>query len=418
MDFALNETQRQIQDLARTFARERLKPIASEHDSRPDPESCLPLDLYREANHLGFNKTLIPERYGGLGLGELETCLIVEQLAWADAGFATEYFVHAMQLLTVGDAATESQKERFYRACVNDPDDMYFMGVAGTEHGTVGPGLTPREYLTNPDVPSGAAPPPPPGLTAADLIDVKTVATADGDDYVINGLKRFITGAGLNKLYLVYVRWDGNGAEPGDVGQILVPAETPGVRIGHIEDKMGHRLAQNGEVFFDDVRVPRDNVMTSMMERRNFSRGGDVEVAAVFAGISRRAYEEALAYAKERFKGGKYIVDHQAVQLMLTDMAVKTHLSELITMRAAWQNDQGTGYTAHNDMAKVYTTDAAVSVTYDAQQIFGGYGYMRDLPIEKLARDARLGPIYHATNEMIRVGSLITWLRSMDSIAF
>lgn len=416
IDFSLSPQQEALRQLAHDFAEKEIKPRAAELDRIQDPAAIFPWDIYEKGNRLGFNKVLIPTEYGGLGLGEVEQCLVVEELSWADAGIGSTYFVHAMQILLMDDLCTEEQKAKWFPAVVNDPEDRFFISIASTEHGVAGD-LAPRDYRAG-RVKVGA-------LTPADWAthtpvpmalrrEVITVAEPDGNgSFIINGTKRFITSGGRSKLILVTCR---KGCDSNDVpgAMFLVPADNPGVRIGHIEDKIGQRLMQNAEVIFENAVVPAENEMLPLGSRG--VRGGDVEVAAVFTGLARRAYEEALAYAKVRYKGGARIIFHQAIQMMLCDMAIKVLTSRLLMLRAAWQNDQKAGYTAHNNMAKVYCTDVAVDVTNKALQVFGGYGLMRDFPMEKLYRDARIGPIYHATNEMVMVGQLIQWLASMDTI--
>ncbi len=417
IDFSLTQEQEALRALAHEFAEREIKPRAAELDRISDPAAIFPWDLYEKGNRLGFNKTLIPPEYGGLGLGELETCLVVEELSWADAGIGSTYFVHAMQLLTMQDAATDDQKERWFRAICEDPEERFFVSLPATEHGVAG-NLQPRD-LRGSAVNSGPIRPeewathrtvPP-----AEQREFTTVAVEDGDDYVINGTKRFITTGGRSKLLLTWARKGQESTDYSAMGQFLIPADAPGVSYGHVEDKMGQRLMQNAEVIFDNVRVPKRDEMLEL-GKTPAVRGGDAEVAAVFTGIARRAYEEALAYSRIRYKGGAKIIFHQAVQTMICDMAIKVLTARLLMLRAAWQNDQRAGYTAHNNMAKIYCSDVAVDVTSKGMQVFGGYGYMRDFPMEKLYRDARLGPIYHATNEMMMVGQLVRWLASLDTI--
>ncbi len=417
IDFSLSAEQEAIRSLAHEFAEGEIKPRAAELDRVDDPAEIFPWDLYEQGNRLGFNKTLIPTKYGGLGLGEVETCLVVDELSWADAGIGSTYFVHAMQLLSIDDHGTEEQKERWFSACANDPEERFFMSLPFTEHGVAG-NLEPRDFGAGR---VDAGPILPQEWAAAQRVppleqrEMTTVAIDDGDDWIINGTKRFITSAGRSKLHLTAAR---KGPDSPDLGMgiFLIPADAPGVSYGHVEDKMGQRLMQNAEVIYENVRVPKADELAGYIGGSQ-TRGGDAEVAAVFTGIARRAYEEALAYARIRYKGGARIIFHQAVQTMICDMAIKVLTARLLMLRAAWQNDQHAGPTQHNGMAKIYCSDVAVDVTSKGMQIFGGYGYMRDFPMEKLYRDARLGPIYHATNEMIAVGQLIRWLASMDSIS-
>lgn len=416
IDFSLTPEQEAIRKLAHEFADKEVKPRAQELDRLTDATAIFPWDIYEKGNRLGFNKTLIPAKYGGLGLGEVETCLVVEELSWADGGIGSTYFVHNMQLLTLGESGSEEQKEKWFRACVNDPEERFFMSLPWTEHGVAG-NLSPRDFAAGranngPILPAEWAMQS--TVPQLEQREMTTVAVEDGDDWIINGTKRFITSAGRSKLMLTSAR-KGQASPDVGMGLFLIPADAPGVSYGHIEDKMGQRLMQNGEVIFQDCRVPKSDELKDYMTKPRV-RGGDVEVAAVFNGIARRAYEEALAYARIRYKGGARIIFHQAVQMAICDMAIKILTSRLLMLKAAWENDQETGFNNYNGMAKIYSSDVAVSVTNQAMQVFGGYGYMRDFPMEKLYRDARLGPIYHATNEMIMVGQLVRWLASMDTI--
>jgi len=224
---------------------------------------------------------------------------------------------------------------------------------------------------------------------------------------VINGGKRFITTAGQNALYIISATTDPERPDAEATALFLVPADTPGVSIGRIEDKMGQRLAQNAEVLLKNVRVPECSRMPGGLGGA-VQRGNSLNTfcAAVFVGIARRAFEESVAYAKERYKGGGKIVFHQAVQRMLVDMVIGIKTARLMTWLAAWEGDNGCP-AAGAGIAKVYATEMAVNATNQAMQVFGGYGYMRDFVMEKLVRDARLGPIYDASNEMIRHGQIL-----------
>ncbi len=405
VDFSLSDAQLAIQKTARDFAEKELKPVAAEIDRLTDPKECWNWELVEKANRLGFNKILIPEEYGGLGLTMVDACLVVEELAVADAGFATTIMVHNAIIRHIVDGCTEEQRKEFLTACCNDPEERYLMAIGDTEHGVAG-GKTPRAYaagkqLSNAldfnDFANATTVP------ANQQKEMTTVAKQDGDHWIINGMKRFITLGSRAKLYTVTAKIDPESSDmSGGVATFFVPDGTPGLSFGHIEDKLGHRLTANAEVILEDVRVPDKWKHDWRMNLAIRGMSLNVLTAAVAVGISRRCYEEAIAYAQTRYKGGALIAHHQAVQKMLVDMAIKTKTSRLITWLAAWQDDQAAGFDILQNMSKVYTADACIENSLNGMQVFGGYGYMKDFPMEKLYRDARLMSIYDGSNEILR----------------
>jgi alkylation response protein AidB-like acyl-CoA dehydrogenase len=222
--------------------------------------------------------------------------------------------------------------------------------------------------------------------------------------WVLNGMKRFIVFGRQAKLYMVTAKTDPSLPDVLASDGFLVPAGTPGLSFGHVEDKMGLRLCENAEVIFEDVRIPekwRCNWMASVMMR---GMTLNTFTAAVAVGIARRAFEEAIAYAQTRYKGGCLIIHHQAIQLMLADMATSIKAARLLTWQSAWHNEKGNEFTVLANMAKCLAAEMCVDVTTKAMEIFGGYGYMHDFPIEKLVRDAHVMPIYDATVEALKTG--------------
>jgi acyl-CoA dehydrogenase len=406
IDLGLSSEQQAIQQLAREFAEKEVKPRATELDRVADPKGVFPWDIYEKANRLGFNKITIPAEYKGLGLGDVEACLVIEELGVADGGVATTYFVHNSLVHWILGGGSEEQARRYLTECATDPEERYFISVGATEHGKSGDG-TPREY--RPSAPLTAL-----DFATAEIIppmqrrEMTTVARRDGDSWTLNGMKRFITTAGENKLYLILATSNPELPDAAGMEVFLVPASTPGVSIGHIEDKMGQRLAQNAEVILENAVVPESQRLPGGY-RGALTTGNNLNTlcAAVFVGIARRAFEESVAYAKERYKGGTRIIHHQAVQRMLVDMVIGIKTARLMTMQAAWEGDNNCP-AAGAEIAKIYASEMCVQATYNAMQVFGGYGYMRDFPLEKLARDARLGPIYDASNEMLRHGAVIS----------
>ena len=418
IDFSLTEEQIAIQKTAKDFAEKELKPKAAEIDKITDPSKAWNWELYEKANRLGFNKILIPEQYGGLGLTMIDACLVVEELAVADAGFASTYFVHNAVTRHIVDACVEEQKQEFLGACCNDPEERYLIAIADTEHGVAG-NMGPREY--------GAGKQKAGKLDFNDFANVEkvplakqremiTTARKDGDMWVLNGMKRFTTMGSRAKLYTVTAKIDPQAADmDAAVVTFFVPAGTPGLSFGHIEDKLGHRSTENAEVIFEDVRVPDRWKHDWRMNLALRGMSLNVLTAAVAVGISRRAYEEALAYAQTRYKHGALIVHHQAIQRMLVDMAIKTKTSRLLTWLAAWQDEKSEGFDVLQNMAKVYTADACIENALNGMQVFGGYGYMKDFPMEKIYRDARLMSIYDGSNEILRHNLIMPMLASKQS---
>jgi acyl-CoA dehydrogenase len=235
---------------------------------------------------------------------------------------------------------------------------------------------------------------------------IQTTAVPDGDQFVINGQKCFITNGGLADIMVVFALTDPNRGARG-VSAIVVPANTPGIRVTKVEDKMGQRASNTVELTFENVRVPRANLLGKRgrgfpiaLQVLDFGRSG---VAALSVGVARAALEHATAYAKERRQFGAPIINNQGVAFMLADMATKVEAARLLTWQAAWLADQGLKVTGKSAMAKCFAADTAMEVTSDAVQIFGGYGYMKDYPVEKLMRDAKLLQIYEGTNQIQRL---------------
>ncbi|MGD9049733.1 MAG: acyl-CoA dehydrogenase family protein, partial [Anaerolineae bacterium] len=240
----------------------------------------------------------------------------------------------------------------------------------------------------------------------SDAASLKTTALPDGDDFVINGRKCFITSGGLAEVMTVFALTNPERG-PRGVSAIIVPADTPGIRVTKVEDKMGQRSSNTVELTFEDVRVPQANLLGKpgrgfpiAMQTLDFGRSG---VAALSVGVARAALEYATAYAKERQQFGAPVITNQGISFMLADMAMKVEAARLLTWQAAWMADRGLKATGKSAMAKCFAADTAMEVTVDAVQVLGGYGYMKDYPVEKLMRDAKLLQIYEGTNQIQRL---------------
>jgi len=366
IEVGLSETQRQIVDLTREFARTRIEPQAAEWDRTRH----FARDVIDELGRLGFLGMTVPEEYGGMGLDTITYLLALEELAAADAGVAVTVGVHsaipATMLLRHGTAA---QKERWLRPMASGER---LCGFA----------------LSEPDAGSDAA-------------ALRTRAVRDGDQWVLSGTKAWATNGGTADLMVVIAR-----SERG-ICAFIVPTDAPGYRPGKPEDKMGLRASNTVAITFDEVRLPAQHLLGEeamgfgyAMEALDVGRLG---VATQAVGIARRALEHSVAYCGERKQFDRPIREFQAVQFKLADMATRVEAARALAHAAAARKDRGEDITQHASMAKLFASETAMWVTTQAVQLFGGYGYMRDFPVEKLFRDAKVTEIYEGTSEIQRL---------------
>ncbi|MBI4864165.1 MAG: acyl-CoA dehydrogenase family protein [Candidatus Riflebacteria bacterium] len=369
MDFALNEEQQALQKLAREFTAKEITPVAAHWDERGE----VPMELIKKMHETGLMNIQIPEKYGGGGLGYLESCLVGEELAYGCTGISTTPMAHSLAITPILLAGTEEQKQKMLKPICEE------FGLAAF-------------CLTEPGAGSDAG-------------AVATTARLDGDHYVINGTKCFITNGSLARLYTVFASEDRTKGLKG-LSAFLVPAG-PGVKAGKEEKKLGQRASNTTEVVFDDVRIPRANLIGKSGEGFKIAMmtldNARAACAAAATGLSRRALDEAVRYSNERVQFGQPISAQQAIQFILADMAMKVETSRLMYLQAAWMTDQKMKQTVQSAMAKCLCADTAMDVSTMAIQVFGGYGYMKDYPVEKLMRDAKLMQIYEGTNQIQRV---------------
>jgi acyl-CoA dehydrogenase len=370
IEFTLTEEQEALRDLVRDFATREIVPLAPtlDEEQRHSPE------IVQKYFDLGFLHYAVPEEYGGAGLGTLDGCLFNEELGAACGGIACVLGGNPLGLTPLLIAGSDELK-----------------GELLPPH-TEGPNLA-AFCLTE----AGAG---------SDAAAMRTTARLEGDEYVINGTKSFITNGSVASIYSLFAMED---PELGNKGfsAFMVPADTPGITIGKKENKMGQRTADTREVIFQDMRIPAryrlgkgfDGFKIAMMTLDE-SRA---TVGAAAVGIARAALEVATQYAKERVQFGKPLAGHQAIQFKLADMAMKVNAGRLLCWHAAWLRDNGRRNTMESAMAKCFTGDMAMEVTTEAVQILGGYGYMKDYPVEKYMRDAKLHQIYEGTNEIQRM---------------
>jgi acyl-CoA dehydrogenase len=370
IDFELTEDQIALQEMAHDFAANEMRPKAAAYDQG----HTFPEDVMRKAFEVGFLTCTVPAEYGGVGLGDLDTAIVSEELAWGCAGMYTTMMANSLAFTPILLFGSDEQKKRFFAPFLKD---MAFASYC----------LTERE-------------------AGSDTSAIKTTARKDGSDFVINGAKCFITNGGVASLYVVFANSQPEKG-PRGLSVFLVPRDAPGITIGKVEDKFGHRASNTTELFFEDVRVPAANLLGReglgfIVAMRTFDKTRSA-VGAAGVGVARAALEYAVAYAKTRVQFGKPIATFQANAFKLAQMAMDIEAARLAVWRAAWLLDKGRPNGKESAMAKCLGSDVAMRNALEALQIFGGYGYMRDYPVEKLVRDAKLLQIYEGTNEIQRL---------------
>jgi alkylation response protein AidB-like acyl-CoA dehydrogenase len=370
MDFGLSEEQRAIRDAARSFAEAELAP----HAARWDEEKIFPVETLRQAAALGFAAIYVREDVGGAALGRLDAALIFEELAAGCTSTAAFLSIHNMVSWMIDSFGSEAQRRRWL------------------------PALAPMNLIA-----SYCLTEPGSGSDAASL---KTVARRDGDSYVLDGGKAFISGGGASDLYLVMARTGGPGAD--GVSALLVEKATPGLSFGKPERKMGWNSQPTAMVLFDRCRVPVENRIGSEGHGFRFAMqgldGGRVNIAACSLGAARASLEDAKRYLAERSQFGRKLADFQALQFRLADMATELEAARLMVHRAAAALDAGEAEAVMRcAMAKRFATDIGFKVCNEALQLHGGYGYLKDFPLERRVRDVRVHQILEGTNEIMRV---------------
>ena len=370
MNYFLTEEQQMIKDLAAQIAKEKIAPIALEYDEA----GKFPWDIVEVLAKSDLFGVYIPKEYGGMGGGIMEMALVVEELSKACGGIALAYAASGLGAIPIILFGSEEQKKK------------YLPRLAAGE-------ILGAFALTEPDAGSDAS-------------AVKTKATPQGDSYILNGTKQWITNGGEATIYTVIALTDPNRGARG-ASAILVEKGTPGFEFGKKENKMGIRASATRELVFQDCKVPKSSLLGRegagflvAMKTFDQSRPG---VAAQAVGIAAGALEKAVAYSQERKQFGKPISSFQGLQFMLADMATQVEAARALAYAAARHVDSGARNVAKvSSMAKVFASDTAMRVTTDAVQVFGGYGYMKEYPVEKMMRDAKITQIYEGTNQIQR----------------
>ncbi len=370
MDYHLPEDVLAIRDLCADIGRKHIRPVREELDR----ENRFPTEIMKVLADSDMFRIYIPEAYGGLGLGTLALCVAAEELSRVCAGVATTYAANALGAMPILLSGSEEQKKRFL------PDLADGRKLAAFA-------------LTEPDAGSDAG-------------GIRTKAIRDGDSYVLNGTKQWITNGGEAKIYTVIALTDPDRG-PRGASALIVEDGTPGFSYGKKEDKMGIRASATRELIFEDCRVPADNLIgregTGFMVAMKTLDNSRPGVAAQAVGIAQGALDEAMSYASQRRQFGQRIDSFQGIQFMLADMATQIEAARALVYCVARMIDGGAKkFEKEAAMAKVFASDVAMRVTTDAVQILGGYGYMKEYPVEKMMRDAKITQIYEGTNQIQR----------------
>jgi butyryl-CoA dehydrogenase len=367
----LTEEHQMIRDALRTFAQERLAPNAA----RWDREHHFPKDELKELAQLGAFGVAVPEQYGGAGLDYVALALVLEEIAAGDGGTSTIISVNNCPVCSIAMTyANAAQKERWLRPLAQGD----LLGAFA---------------LTEPH-------------TGSDAAALRTTAVRDGDHYVLNGTKQFITSGKHGDVAIVMAVTDKAAGKKG-ISAFWVPTDTPGYIVAGIEQKMGQHSSDTAQIVFDDCRIPAENLIGEEGQGYKIAlsglEGGRIGIASQSVGMARAAFEAALAYAKERESFGSPIFDHQAVQFRLAEMAMQIEAARQLILHAASMKDAGLPCLKEAAMAKLFASEMAERVVSSAMQVFGGYGYVADFPIERIYRDVRVCQIYEGTSDIQKI---------------
>ena len=369
VDFTLTDEQKNLREMAHDFAVREIRPVAWEYDR----DATWPQDIVEKAWGVGLMNSHIPEEYGGAGAGYLDGALIEEELSWGCSGIQTSLGCNGLAFTPVLIGGSEEIKKEYLGRLIEAP-------------------LLASFCLTEPDA-------------GSDVSGMRTTAQRKGDKYVLNGSKCFITNGGYANWYTVFAKTDKDAGHRG-ISAFVVPRDA-GVVVDKKEDKLGQRASNTATISFNDVEIPAANLLGE--ENKGFkiammtldrTRPG---VAAMAVGIARAGFEFATDYARERVQFGVPIAMHQAIQFMLADMATDIEAARLLTWKSAVTLDQGMRNTLISSHAKRFAADAAMKVTTDAIQVYGGYGFIKEYPVEKLMRDAKILQLYEGTAQIQRL---------------
>jgi acyl-CoA dehydrogenase len=370
VDFTLTDEQKDLREMAHNFAENEMRSVAWEYDK----EGTWPQEVIDKAWEVGLMNSHVGEEYGGVGLDYLSGCLIEEELGWGCSGIGTSIAANGLAGAPVAIGGSDETKKKYFGMLTEEPKLASFC-------------------LTEPDA-------------GSDVAGMKTRAVKKGDKYVINGSKCFITNGQYADWFTVYAKTDPEAGSKG-ITAFVVDGKQDNITIDKKEDKMGQRASNTATVTFNEVEVPAENLLGEenhgfklAMMTLDRTRPG---VAAMAVGIARGAFEAAAEYSKERQQFGVPIAMHQAIQFLIADMAVKVDAGRLLTWHSAVQLDQGLSNTLTSSEAKRFAADSAMEVTTDAVQVYGGYGFIKDYPVEKFMRDAKIMQLYEGTSQIQRM---------------
>jgi acyl-CoA dehydrogenase len=370
VNFNLTDDQEMLVDMARRFTREEITPVAAEYDEH----AKFPSEIFKKALEVGIVNMNIPEEYGGVGASVFEECLVAEEIGFGCTGIGTSISTNNLGALPIILAGSEEQKQYWLGERLMDQGQFVSYGVTEAAAGS-------------------------------NVVGIQTRAEKKGNKWVINGSKTFITNASHANFFTVFAKTDPSAGHRG-MTCFVIERDMPGVSVGKKFDKIGQRASDTAEIVFENVEVPEENMIGQ--EGRGFylamgvfdhSRPG---VAASAVGLQRRALEESVKYAQEREAFGVPIYQHQAIGHKIADMAMNYEASRLLVWQAAWAVDSGVNNPKMPAYAKAFAADMATKAAVDAVQVFGGYGYMKEYPVEKLLRDVKIFQIYEGTSEIQR----------------
>lgn len=371
MDFDLDDQQQMIQKMAREFAEKEIKPVASKFDE----EASFPAGIVKQLGDLGFMGMMVPEELGGAGLDCVSYAVAIEEISRGDASIGVTMSVNnSLACQPIMDYGTDEQKQKYV------PDL-----ASGAKLGAFS--------ITEPEAGSDAG-------------NVQTTAVLDGDHYVINGTKVFVTNGGKADVVILFASTDKEAKAKG-ISCFIVEKDMPGYSVGKKEDKMGMRGSDTSELIFEDCRVPKENLLGK--EGRGFKMalaildGGRIGIAAQAVGIGQACLEAAIQYSKERKQFGRSICEFQAIQWMLANMATELEAARYLTYKAAFAKEKGRRFGMEAAQAKLFASEMAVKASIDAVQVHGGYGYMKEYDVERYFRDSKLTEIYEGTSEVQRL---------------
>ena len=370
ISFELTDEQKQLQELARKFAKEEMIPKAEHHDRTGE----FPFEVTKKAWELGLMNTHVPADCGGMGLSVLDGIIITEELAYGCTGIATAMEANGLAAAPLIVAGNAEQKKQFLGMLTEEPK---YAAYCVTEPGA-----------------------------GSDVAGIATTAKKVGDEYIINGSKMWITNASVASWYFVLAYTDQTQKHKGMSG-FIVPRDTPGITVGRKEDNLGQRASDTRGITFENVKIPAKYRLGNEGEGFKIAMSAFDHtrpmVAAGAVGLARRAMDEAINYAQTRKTFGVPIASYQAVSFMIAEMAMNIEAARSLVWRSGWEIDNGRRNTKYAAFAKAFAADMAMKVTTDAVQVFGGYGYSKEYPVEKLMRDSKIYQIYEGTSQIQRL---------------